>query len=162
MKSTQSLADKLDQKLFDAIYSRSLVYNTCWEDPAVDRRALRLVPADTVLAITSAGCNVLDYALVGPHRIHAVDANPRQTALLELKLAGIRRLDFEAFFAIFGVGGHPRFRDLYRRYLRRELPSFARSYWDRHASWFEGRRATFYFHGLSGLVARLFRSYLRV
>jgi S-adenosylmethionine-diacylglycerol 3-amino-3-carboxypropyl transferase len=29
-------------------------------------------------------------------------------------------------------------------------------------SWFEGRRATFYFRGLSGLVARGFRSYLQV
>ena len=28
-----NLRDKLDQKIFDAIYSRSLVYNTCWEDP---------------------------------------------------------------------------------------------------------------------------------
>ena len=52
-----NLRDKLDQKIFDAIYSRSLVYNTCWEDPAVDRKALALGPDDTVLVITSAGCN---------------------------------------------------------------------------------------------------------
>jgi S-adenosylmethionine-diacylglycerol 3-amino-3-carboxypropyl transferase len=76
-----------------------LVYNCCWEDPAVDRRALDLRADDTMLVITSAGCNVLDYALTGPARIHAVDANPRQTALLELKLAGIRQLDFDDFFA---------------------------------------------------------------
>lgn len=30
----------------DAIYSRSLVYNTCWEDPALDRQALALRPDD--------------------------------------------------------------------------------------------------------------------
>jgi S-adenosylmethionine-diacylglycerol 3-amino-3-carboxypropyl transferase len=79
--------DRIDQALFDAIYRRALVYNTCWEDPAVDRAALNFRPDDTVLVITSAGCNVLDYALTGPRRIHAVDANPRQTAPLELKLA---------------------------------------------------------------------------
>lgn len=162
MKPAQSLADTLDQKVFNAIYSRALVYNTCWEDPAVDRRALQLTSADTVLAITSAGCNVLDYALLGPRRIHAVDANPRQTALLELKLAGIRNLDFEAFFAVFGEGRHPQFRDLYGRHLRDDLSPFARDYWDRRVAWFEGRRASFYFHGLSGIVARLFRSYLRL
>ena len=33
-----TLADRFDQKVFDAIYSRALVYNTCWEDPAVARR----------------------------------------------------------------------------------------------------------------------------
>ena len=158
----QSLADTLDQKVFDAIYSRALVYNTCWEDPAVDRQALQLAPSDTVLAISSAGCNVLDYALLGPRRIHAVDANPRQTALLELKIAGIRHLDFESFFAIFGEGRHPRFRDLYGQHLRDDLSLFARDFWDRRVSWFDGRRASFYFHGLSGFVARVFRSYLRL
>ena len=97
-----TVRDRIDQSVFNAIYSRSLVYNTCWEDPAVDRQALALTPDDTMLVITSAGCNVLDYALAGPRRIHAVDANPRQTALLELKLAGIRRLGFDDFFALFG------------------------------------------------------------
>src|SRR5262245_38770309 len=87
-------ADRVHGRLFEACLSRSLVYNTCWEDPAVDHRALRLTSADRMLVITSAGCNVLDYALAGPAAIHAVDANPRQNALLELKLAAIRRLDF--------------------------------------------------------------------
>ncbi|MET0216575.1 MAG: hypothetical protein ABW205_01420 [Burkholderiales bacterium] len=44
LRQSRTLADKLDQRVFDAIYSRSLVYNTCCEDPAVDRRALCLSP----------------------------------------------------------------------------------------------------------------------
>jgi hypothetical protein len=88
-----SLIDRFDQKVFNALYARSLVYNTCWEDPAVDRQALRLTPDDVLLVIGSAGCNVLDYALQAPRAIHAVDANPRQNALLELKIAAIRHLD---------------------------------------------------------------------
>jgi S-adenosylmethionine-diacylglycerol 3-amino-3-carboxypropyl transferase len=122
--------------VFDAIYSRSLVYNTCWEDPAVDRLALELGPHDSVLVITSAGCNTLDYALAGPACVHAVDANPRQTALLELKLAGIRALDFEDFFLVFGDGRHPAFRELYHDALRAQLSDFARRYWDRNGDWF--------------------------
>jgi len=159
-----SLIDHLDQKVFDAIYSRSLVYNTCWEDPAVDRQALQLTSNDTILVITSAGCNTLDYALQAPRRIHAVDANPRQTALLELKIAGIRGLDFEDFFLLFGHGRHARFRDLYGDVLRRDLSSFAQSYWDKNGAWFcqEDARDTFYYFGLSGMVARAFRAYLRV
>lgn len=157
--STPNLRDKLDQKIFDAIYSRSLVYNTCWEDPAVDRKALALGPGDSVLVITSAGCNALDYALEGPRVIHAVDANPRQTALLELKIAGIRKLGFDDYFAIFGEGFHARFAELYRRDLRAELSPFAQEWWDRHANWFTSRRGSFYFHGLSGLVARGVRAY---
>lgn len=157
-----TLMDRLDQKVFDAIYSRSLVYNTCWEDPAVDHEALAIEPDDVMLVITSAGCNVLDYALAAPRRIHAVDANPRQTALLELKLAGIRRLQHPDFFAIFGEGRHPRFAELYRDSLRADLSPFAQTWWDGRQHWFDhaSERGSFYFHGLSGLVARAFRSYL--
>jgi S-adenosylmethionine-diacylglycerol 3-amino-3-carboxypropyl transferase len=157
--SIPNLRDKLDQKIFDAIYSRSLVYNTCWEDPAVDRRALALGADDSVLVITSAGCNALDYALQAPRRIFAVDANPRQNALLELKIAGIRHLGFDDYFAIFGDGYHARFADLYRAHLRDALTPFARGWWDRHADWFTSRRGSFYFHGLSGSVARGVRAY---
>jgi S-adenosylmethionine-diacylglycerol 3-amino-3-carboxypropyl transferase len=157
--SIPNLRDKLDQKIFNAIYSRSLVYNTCWEDPAVDRHALALGPSDSILVITSAGCNALDYALQAPRRIHAVDANPRQTALLELKIAGIRKLAFDDYFAIFGEGYHARFAELYRTHLRAELSEFARAWWDRHTDWFTSGRGSFYFHGLSGLVARGVRAY---
>lgn len=89
-----TLTDRIEQRLFDAIYSRSLIDNSRWEDPAVDRRALELRRDDTLLAIARAGCSVLDCALAGPARIHAVDANPRQSTLL--KLAGIRKLEIGA------------------------------------------------------------------
>jgi S-adenosylmethionine-diacylglycerol 3-amino-3-carboxypropyl transferase len=164
LKRTQTLVDRIDQKVFDALTSRSLVYNTCWEDPAVDRRALALKPEDRVLVITSAGCNALDYALAGPARVYAVDANPRQSALLELKLAAIRRLEFEDFFLIFGEGRHQQFDWLYRDVLRRELSPFAQGWWDRHGHWFfeADPRDSFYFHGLAGMVARGFRGYLNM
>lgn len=156
------LASRVYGRVFDALYSRALVYNTCWEDPAVDRKALAIGPDDTVLVITSAGCNALDYALDAPRRIHAVDANPRQNALLELKLAGIRGLEHGDFFGFFGHGYHPRAAALYRDRLRGALSPFARAYWDRHHAWFArgpGRRS-FYFRGLSGRVARAVRAYL--
>ncbi len=162
LQTPQTLGDRFDQRLFDAIYSRALVYNTCWEDPAVDRLALNPGADDTLMVITSAGCNVLDYALTGPRRIHAVDANPRQTALLELKLAGIRRLEFEDFFSAFGHGYHPQFRSLYRRTLRAGLSPASRHFWDKRVDWFGNPRGSFYYHGLSGIVARLFRGYLKL
>lgn len=164
MAGASPLSDFVDQKLFEAIYARALIYNSCWEDPAVDRQALALRPDNTVLVITSAGCNALDYALDGPAHVPAVDANPRQSALMELKLAGIRRLDFDDFFAMFGAGAHPHFGEVYREMLRSELSQFAARHWDRHWRWFESADGedTFYSHGLSGFVTRLFRSYLRM
>jgi len=157
-----TLSDRLDQAVFNAIYSRALVYNTCWEDPAVDRQVLHITPDDRMLVITSAGCNVLDYALLAPRRIDAVDANPRQNALLELKLAGIDALEFEDFFAVFGRGYHARFERLYRLCLRPLLSPFGQDFWDRRVGWFGNPRGSFYFHGLSGIVARSFRGYLKL
>jgi S-adenosylmethionine-diacylglycerol 3-amino-3-carboxypropyl transferase len=157
-----TLFDRFDQKVFDAIYCRSLVYNTCWEDPAVDRKALDLGPDDVLLAITSAGCNVLDYALHKPAKIYAVDANPRQTALLELKTAAIRHLDYEDFFSLFGRGYHPEIEQIYRDKLRAGLSPFAREWWDKHYRWFASPHGSFYFHGLAGIVARSFRTYLKL
>lgn len=157
-----TVRDRIDESIFNAIYARSLVYNACWEDPAVDRQALALTPEDTMLVITSAGCNVLDYALTGVGKIFAVDANPRQSALLELKIAGIRRLAYRDFFQIFGDGHHPEFNAIYHELLRPVLSVAARRCWDARTEWFSGRHGGFYFHGLSGLVARAFRAYLRL
>lgn len=160
--ASPTIRDRIDQRIFDSLYRRSLVYNTCWEDPAVDRLAMVLRPQDHVLVITSAGCNALDYALQKPARIDAVDANPRQNALLELKMAGIRALDFETFFSLFGHGYHERATEIYRNRLRPLLSDQARVFWDRHAGWFCSRQGSFYFHGLAGLVARGFKAYFRM
>jgi S-adenosylmethionine-diacylglycerol 3-amino-3-carboxypropyl transferase len=162
LRHLTKLSERVDERLFRTLYARSLVYNTCWEDPAVDRQALGLTREDVVLVITSAGCNALDYALLGPRRIHAVDANPRQNALLELKLAGVRALAFDDFFCLFGEGFHPDAETLYQRRLREQLSPFAREYWDRNHAWFASQRGSFYFHGLSGLVACGFKAYLTV
>jgi S-adenosylmethionine-diacylglycerol 3-amino-3-carboxypropyl transferase len=160
--SKPNLFDKLDQFVFNAIYSRNLVYNACWEDPAIDRQALALGPDDTMLVISSAGCNVLDYALLGPKQIHAVDANPRQIALLELKIAAIRALEYDDYFAIFGEGCHRDFKNLYEQKLRAQLSPFAQAWWDKHWNWFAGKHGSFYFHGLSGIVARGVRAYFKL
>jgi len=147
---------------FNLVHRNRLVYNTCWEDPRLDREALALTADDTVVAITSAGCNVLDYALDAPAHVHAVDLNPRQNALLELKQAGIRALDHDDFFSLFGRGQHPGWHDLYRSRLREQLSPWSARFWDLHGGFFSGAsgRGTFYFHGTTGLVAWVIKAYL--
>ena len=156
------IAEWFNKTWFNLVHRHNLVYNTCWEDPRLDRVALNLGPDDTVLVITSAGCNALDYALQGPRHIHAVDMNPRQNALLELKIAGIRQLDFETFFALFGRGRHPDARWIYKSELRQKLSQSARLYWDRRIDCFTPRakRGSFYFYGTSGLLAWMINVYI--
>jgi S-adenosylmethionine-diacylglycerol 3-amino-3-carboxypropyl transferase len=114
-----------------------------------------------VLVITSAGCNALDYALAGA-QVVAVDVNPLQNHLLELKRAGLRALDHGAFFALFGEGGCREVRDVYAA-LRAHLGEAARAHWDRAIVAFDPSRArgrSFYYAGTSGLFALAVRAYL--
>ncbi len=154
-----SVMDWVSGRVFGMVHGKNLVYNTCWEDPRLDRVALQIGSSDRIVMITSAGCNALDYALCQPERIDAVDLNPRQNALLELKMAGIRRLEFEDFFRMFGQGHHPRVRSLYADVLRPELSPWAQRYWDRWIRFFDSRRP-FYFRGTSGSFARMVNVYV--
>lgn len=156
-----SVSERFEETAFRFLMARNLIYNTSWEDSAVDRRAMKLGPDDRVLVITSGGCNALDYALDGPASVVAVDVNPRQTALLELKLAAIRHLNHDDAFSIFGLGWHKDFPTLYRDKLRRDLSPFARSFWDGRLEWFSSAEKNLFTRGLTGLVFRIFRSRLR-
>jgi len=161
---TAQLVDWGSNQLFRLVHQNNLVYNTCWEDPRVDKQALSLSPDDTVFMITSAGCNALDYALSGPKHIYCADMNPQQNALLELKLAGIRGLDFETFFSLFGRGRLAEFPQVYHSKLRQHLSPLAQRHWDKHTSYFGGvgLRPSFYFRGTAGLFARMVNYYIDI
>ena len=154
-----AIMDWLSGRVFNMVHGNNLVYNTCWEDPRLDRVALQLGAEDEVVVITSAGCNTLDYALTGPRWVHAVDMNPRQNALLELKIAGIRHLEFEDFFAMFGQGRLLSARSVYESRLRGALSEWSRRYWDRWIKFFDNPRRTFYYRGTSGAFARFIKVY---
>ncbi|MEM9187132.1 MAG: BtaA family protein [Planctomycetota bacterium] len=155
------LATQLSRAFFKFCHGNHLVYNTCWEDPRLDRQALGLGAGDRVLVITSAGCNALDYALDEPERIDTVDVNPRQNALLDLKKAAIKELEYEEFFALFGRGVASSWELDYKR-LRPLLPAASQEYWDKNGKFFlgEGRRDSFYFRGSAGLFAWMINVYI--
>ncbi len=140
--------------VFHHVHGSNLIYNTSWEDPRIDRQLMKLDGDSRVVMITSAGCNVLDYLLDGPAEIHAVDVNFRQNALLELKMAMIRRGEFGDLFEMFGIGSHTDYKKIYRS-LQRELPDFARKFWDDKIDFFNpgGLKKSFYYHGTSGSAA---------
>lgn len=142
--------------VFHHVHGGQLIYNACWEDPRIDRELMALQADSRVVMITSAGCNALDYLLDGPAEIHAVDVNPRQNAVLELKLALIRRGDFGDLFEFFGIGSHERFKPIYRS-LRAGLSPSARSFWDAKISFFDpgSLKKSFYYHGAAGMAAWL-------
>jgi S-adenosylmethionine-diacylglycerol 3-amino-3-carboxypropyl transferase len=156
------ITSRLQQACFHWIHGNNLVYNTCWEDPRLDRVALDLRADSTVAMITSAGCNALDYLLDEPAAIYTIDVNPRQNSLLELKIAGIRELEYSEFFQMFGRGNIADYQTVYHSRLRKHLSKTAQKYWDRHAKFFAptGRNRSFYFRGTSGFFARTINWYI--
>jgi len=157
------LAEKFSKTLFNLVHRRNLIYNTCWEDPRLDRVALELTPEDNILMITSAGCNALDYALCEPNHIHAVDMNPIQNAVLELKMAAIRELDYEPFYRMFGQGCLQEWDTVYSQALRPHLTAKSKRYWDKRGKFFngKGKRKSFYFRGTSGMFAWWVNRYIK-
>lgn len=152
-----------NQKVFNFVHKNHLIYNQCWEDPALDRQAMSIKTDDKILMITSAGCNALDYLLDNPKKITTVDVNPKQTALLDLKISGIRNLGFDDFFQIFGKGSCDKFKDIYYDSLRKDLPQQSKNLWDKNITYFNPKswRKSFYYHGASGVAAYILIKYLK-
>jgi S-adenosylmethionine-diacylglycerol 3-amino-3-carboxypropyl transferase len=90
-------------KKMEQVKLTELVFAQNWEDPLCDHRALSIREGETVMAITSGGCNVLGFLQFNPDAVYCIDINPAQAYLLELKIAAIRRLDFEAFLRFTGL-----------------------------------------------------------
>lgn len=156
----RSFKARLKQGAHDAffrqVHGSSLVYNTCWEDPRLDREMLELDARSSVVMITSAGCNALDYLLDDPARVHAVDMNPRQNALLQLKIALLQHGTHADLFSVFGKGVRPGFGTLLET-LRPSLHPFAYRYWREKQAYFSSSvlNPSFYYRGTSGQIAWL-------
>lgn len=120
----------LRSEIAPALATHSVRYANVWEDHRLLEAGLAINRHDDVLSITSGGCNVLALLLQEPRTITAIDLNDAQSWLLELKLVGIRRLNYSDFLDLLGVGPGDQAR-AYER-VRRELSSGARLFWDRH------------------------------
>ncbi|KAK5939584.1 hypothetical protein PMZ80_007963 [Knufia obscura] len=119
-------------------FASEYIYAFNWEDPAVDLEILKLQPDDVLVTITSAGDNILDYLSQSPvKRVHAIDLNPNQNHLLELKCACFAAsLSHDEIWKMFGEGTHPDFRSLLIRRLSAHLSSNAFQFWLSHTSTF--------------------------
>ena len=105
-----------------------LLFGMSWEDPASDRRALTIQPGETLLTVTSGACNTLTLLLEDPGKIYAVDINPSQSHLLELKRAAVRHLEYDELRAFLGLAPSDRRLKIFER-LRGDLSEAALRYW---------------------------------
>jgi len=121
----------LQERLFTGWFG-GFFYNQIWEDPRVDLEALNLTSDNRLLAISSGGCNVLNYlANASRTTIHAVDLNPCHIHLTRLKLSALRHLPrYEDFFNFFAGLNRPENLENYREYIRGRLDESTRAFWE--------------------------------
>lgn len=127
-------------------FAADYIYAFNWEDPAVDLSILNLQASDVLVTITSAGDNILDYyANSNVRRVHAIDLNPNQNHLLELKVACFAAgLPHAEIWSLFGEGRHSNFRALLIHRLSPHLSSHAFQFWLSHTGHFSPRSRGLY------------------
>ncbi|MEJ8473436.1 DUF3419 family protein [Roseibium algae] len=168
-RSNAASREGILERLFTFAF-KGLVYPQIWEDPDVDMQALQLNSSSRMVAIASGGCNVMSYLTANPEHITAVDLNRAHVALGRLKLLAAKRLpNYDAFYRFFGEADEKANITAYDRFLRDELDTEARAYWEGRdiAGWGRKRITLFsrdlYHHGLLGycigaghLIAKLY------
>lgn len=102
------------------------------EDPELELAWLRAGPEHTVVVVGSGGCTALSLLASGTGTVVAVDVNPVQHHLVELKTAAVAELALDAarrFLGAMPSPAHARRRDYTE--LRGRLSDAAVEYWDR-------------------------------
>lgn len=138
-------------------FKNEFIYAFTWEDSRIDHRILKIDNDDSILCITSAGDNLLDYLYgANPRRIHAVDLNPNQNHLLELKVAAYQSLSYDDFWKIFGEGKHEDIRRLLLQKMSPYMSSHAFQFWINNTHYLTSP-AGLYSYGGSGYAIKLVR-----
>ncbi len=104
-------------------------YANCWEDADILLEGLDIIPGDRVLSIGSAGDNSFSLLTQSPELVVAVDINPVQLKLIELKKAAFRTLEYEEFIAFLGFTETSERLALYSK-VREALSDEACTFWD--------------------------------
>ncbi|WIA39165.1 hypothetical protein OEZ86_005292 [Tetradesmus obliquus] len=120
-----------------ALFPPTFLYTQSWEDPEPDMKVMRICPEDTVLTLTSGGCNAMNLLLHGAGHVVSVDCNPAQSSLLELKQVAIQQLDYEDVWQMFGEGKHPHIERLFETRLAPFLSQKAFNFWQTRLWYFK-------------------------
>jgi len=110
-----------------SFFSR-LSYSFGNEDWKSDQTALKIQPEDHVLCITASGDRPLNLLVNDCHKIDAVDANPIQNYLLDLKVAAMKKLNHDDFLQFIGAEECKHRSEMFKT-LDPHLSSESREYW---------------------------------
>ena len=154
-----SVLDWFSGRVFKFVHGNNLVYNTCWEDPRLDRVALQIGPSDNILVITLGRLQRARLCLYaspttsrGRHEPAA--ECPARAEEGGHQVAGVRRL--LPHVRRRSVAG--RARGVSTR-TAGQLVEWSQAYWDKYIRFFDSKRTPFYFRGTSGAFAKWMKIY---
>lgn len=126
--SSEALNAELRSDVASAPFFRDIGYSTVWEDERAVAEGLRPQKDERVFTITSGGCFALQFLAYDVAEVVALDFNPHQNALLELKKAALQALDPASLWEFLGFAPSDRRLALAEAVAGR-LPEDARRYW---------------------------------
>ena len=111
-----------------AVQKGMFIYSFSFEDSRVDDVVYDLKEQDLRIAmITTGGDNVINALLNKPQLVHAIDTNPHQNFLLEMKLAMLKKMSRQQTMACYNREAVP-----HLDALRAELSPGAALWWEAH------------------------------
>lgn len=84
-------------------FYKRLSYSIGNEDWRTEQKALQITPQDTVICVTASGDRPLNLLSTECQQIVTIDANPYQNALLDLKKAALKALNYQDYLAFLGI-----------------------------------------------------------
>jgi len=122
----------------------TFIYSTSWEDYDVDKVVMKYNEDDTILTLTSGGCNAIHEASNGA-KVYSVDLNKAQNYLLELKIACIK-YDYDTLWKAFGLGAEC---DIEK--VGNYMSENAKRFWEKKHYYFNPNK-TLYYRGGTGYI----------
>ena len=119
----------MEKSKIHQIQLSKLLFTQNWEDPESDHRALDIKPGETMMTITSGGCNTLGFLSKAPGKIFGIDINGSQNWQMELKVESMRAFSHSEYLAFLGLTpSSTRWADYQR--IRPKLSEEAQVFWD--------------------------------
>lgn len=104
-------------------------YANCWEDADILMEGLQVQSGDRVLSIGSGGDNSFSLLANDPELVVAVDVNPVQLQLIELKKAAFLTLSYTNFLAFLGFKEAENRAGLFQK-VKKELSEEVALFWE--------------------------------
>ncbi len=121
----------MKNKLSEIVPFDFIRYANCWEDAYVLLDGLTPEHGNKIISIGSAGDNSFSLLTTNPELVVAVDINPAQLFLIELKKICFQHLDYETMLQFLGFTSSEQRLEIYFS-VASFLSKDAKHYWDNH------------------------------